>query len=96
MVRPDIRKRWSAETDLNLADIRTLADVMLKGALVRHPHSIVLFTSSKPDNIIRNVSVAENTGLEKNALRFCELVEQENTELSATTSSVLSHKVDKL
>jgi D-threo-aldose 1-dehydrogenase len=84
MVRPDIRKRWSADTDLNLADIRTLADVMLKGALIRHPHSIVLFTSSKPDNIIRNVSVAANTGLEKKALRFCELVEQENAELSAT------------
>jgi D-threo-aldose 1-dehydrogenase len=81
MDRPNIRKRWSAETDLNLADTGILADVMLKGALIRHPGSIVLFTSSKPDNIVRNVSVAENTRLEKNAERFCELVEQEGAEL---------------
>ena len=81
--RPDLRKRWSAETDLNLADLGTLSDVMLKGALSRPP-SIVLFRSSKPDNIIRNVSVAENTRLEKNALRFCELVEQEGAELLVT------------
>jgi D-threo-aldose 1-dehydrogenase len=79
--RPDIRKRWSAETDLNLADISTLADVMLKGALIRHPESIVLFTSSEPERIVRNVGVAENTRLEKNALRFCELVEQNGAEL---------------
>jgi D-threo-aldose 1-dehydrogenase len=86
MDRPDIRKRWSAETDLNLADIGTLADVMLKGALTRHPDGIVLFTSSKPDNIVRNVSIAENTRFEKNALRFCELVEQEGVELSVAAS----------
>jgi D-threo-aldose 1-dehydrogenase len=82
--RPDLRKRWSAETDLNLADLGTLSDVMLKAALSRDP-SIVLFRSSKPDNIIRNVSVAENTRLEKNALRFCELVEQEGAELLVTS-----------
>ena len=81
MDRSDISKRWSDETDLNLADIGTLADIMLKGALIRHPASIVLFTSSKPAHIIRNVSVAENTRLEKNALRFCELVHQEGAEL---------------
>jgi len=86
MDRPDICKRWSAETDLNLADIGTLADVMLKGALTRHPDSIVLFTSSKPDNIVRNVSVVENMRFEKNALRFCELVEQEGAELSVAAS----------
>jgi hypothetical protein len=86
MDRPDIRKRWSAETDLNLADIGTLADVMLKGALIQHPHSIVLFTSSKPNNIIRNVRVAENSRLERNAVRFCELIEQESAELSRAAS----------
>jgi hypothetical protein len=80
MDRPGIHKRWSAETDLNLGDIGTLADVMLKGALINHPRSIALFTSSKPDNIIRNVRVAENTRLEKNAIRFCELVEQEGAQ----------------
>ncbi len=82
MDRPDIRKRWSAETDLNLADIRTLTDVVLKGALIRHPNSIVLFKSSNPNNIIRNVSVAEDARLERNALRFCELVEEEGADLS--------------
>jgi D-threo-aldose 1-dehydrogenase len=86
MDRPDIRKRWSIETDLNLANIGMLADVMLKGALIRHPDSIVLFKSSNPDNIIHNVSVAENIGLEKNALRFCELVEREGAELSVAVS----------
>ncbi len=70
---------------MNLADIGTLVDVMLKGALIRHPDSIVLFTSSKPDNIVRNVSVAENTRLEKNAERFCELAEQEGAELLVAT-----------
>lgn len=84
MDRPRIRKRWSAETDLNLGDIGTLAEVMLKGALINHPHGIVLFTSSKPDNIIRNVRVAENTRLEKNAIRFCELVEEEGAQLLVT------------
>jgi hypothetical protein len=81
MDRHDICKRWAAETDLNLRDIRMLADVMLKGALTSHPNSIVLFPSSKPENIVRNVSIAENTRFEKNALRFCELVEQEGSEL---------------
>jgi hypothetical protein len=81
--RPEILRRWSAETDLNLADIGTLADVMLKGALICHPNSIVLFKSSKPENIIRNVSVAENTALDRNALRFCELVDLEGSELLA-------------
>jgi hypothetical protein len=80
--RPDLCERWSAETDLDLTDIRTLADVMLKGALMRHPDSIVLFTSSKPNNIIRNVSVVENTRLEEKALRFCALVEDGGRELS--------------
>jgi hypothetical protein len=84
--RPDLCERWSAETGLNLADIRTLADVMLKGALMCQPDSIVLFTSSKPNNIIRNVSVAENTRLEENALRFCALVKDEGRELLAATS----------
>jgi diketogulonate reductase-like aldo/keto reductase len=80
--RPDILRRWSAETDLNLADIKTLADVMLKGALSSYPHSIVLFKSSRHDNIIRNVRVAEDAALERNALRFCELIDhQEGVEL---------------
>jgi len=79
--RPDICRRWSAETDLNLAEVRTLADVMLKGVLTRHRDSIVLFTSSKPENIIRNVGVAEDTRLEKHALRFCELIEHESADL---------------
>jgi hypothetical protein len=86
MDRPSIRKRWSSETDLDLADIGTLADVMLKGALIRHPDSIVLFTSSKLDNIVHNVSLAENTRLEKNTRRFCELVEQESAKLLLATS----------
>jgi len=81
--RPDVCNRWSAETDLNLADVRTLADVMLKGALTRHRGSIVLFTSSRPDNIIRNVGVAEDSRLEKNALRFCELIEHESVDFWA-------------
>jgi len=81
--RPDMRTRWSAEVDLDLADLGTLADVMLKGALTRHSNSIVLFTSSNPDNIIRNVNVAENSKLEANARRFCELVEHEGKALVA-------------
>jgi D-threo-aldose 1-dehydrogenase len=79
--QPDICRRWSAETDLNLADIRTLADVLLKGTLTRYPDSIVLFRSSKPENIIRSVSVAEDTKFEKPALRFCELIELEGAQL---------------
>jgi hypothetical protein len=59
--RPDLGKRWSAETDMNLADIRIPADAMLKAA--RHPNSIVLFTSSKPANIVRNIGVAEDQKL---------------------------------
>ena len=81
MDRPDICRRWSAETDLNLAEVRTLTDVMLKAALTRHRDSIVLFTSSKPNNIIRNVAVAEDTKLEKHALRFCELIKHESADL---------------
>jgi aryl-alcohol dehydrogenase-like predicted oxidoreductase len=78
--RPDIRERWSARTGVNLGDLRTLADVTLKAALARHPDSIVLFTSSKPQNIFRNVSVAEDLKLETNALQLCELIEQQGAE----------------
>jgi len=86
--RPDTLRRWSAETDLDLANIKTLADVMLKGALSSYPCSIVLFKSSRHENIIRNVKVAEDAALERNALRFCELVEREGSELLSALSKV--------
>jgi hypothetical protein len=79
--RPEICGRWSVETDVNLADIRALTDIVLKASLSRHPNSIVLFTSSNPENIVRNVRVVEEAGLEASARRFCELLADEGARL---------------
>jgi D-threo-aldose 1-dehydrogenase len=75
--QPGLCRLWSSQSDVDLANIRELAAIMLKAALVRNPNSIVLFTSSNPDNILRNVRIAEDATFEAKALRFCQLVKQQ-------------------
>jgi hypothetical protein len=75
--RPAFCDQWSRHIDLDIGDIRNLAGLMLKAALMRFPDSGVLFTSSKPENILRNVGVAEDAAWEKNARRFRQLVARE-------------------
>jgi D-threo-aldose 1-dehydrogenase len=82
MDQTELRRRWSDTVNMDLGNVQELAAVMLKAALVRCPDSIVLFASSNPANISRNVRVAENAALEYNALRFCELAATEGAALS--------------
>jgi D-threo-aldose 1-dehydrogenase len=69
--------QWSRQIDLDIGDIRNLSALMLKAALMQFPDSGVLFTSSKPENILRNVGLAGDAAWEENARRFRKLVARE-------------------
>lgn len=71
--RADLRLRWG-QMNLDINDIQNLAALMLKAALMQHPNSGVLFSSTKPENIVRNVRTAEDAALEGDALRLRELM----------------------
>lgn len=67
---PDTQRRLSLNVDRDLGDMRDLTAIMLKAALLPHPNSLVLFSASNPANILRNVQVAGDAGLEEAARRF--------------------------
>lgn len=66
--------RWSDQVDAPLLEGRNLVAVMLKAALLAHPNSMVLFSSTREENIRFNVEVAEDRVWEPRGRRFLELV----------------------
>ena len=80
-----LTQRWSDATNADLTDLETLANLMLKAALVMNPASIILFSSKNPQHIQGNVRIASDTTLETPARLLYNLVQSERDQLLATT-----------
>jgi D-threo-aldose 1-dehydrogenase len=79
--QPEICRRWSNETGVDLSDAEPLAKLMLKAALEMNPESIILFSSRSPEHIHANVAVADDAQLAAPARRLYELVQGEQHDL---------------
>ena len=66
---------WSQEVGADLADKETLAELMLKAALVENPKSVVLFSSKSAAHMKRNVEVAGDASLDGPARRLYGVVQ---------------------
>jgi diketogulonate reductase-like aldo/keto reductase len=80
-------QRWSRSTNTDLSRAETLANLMLKAALVMNPSSIILFSSKNPRHIQANVNTAVDTTLDHPARQLFKLVQTERDQLFNTTSS---------
>jgi D-threo-aldose 1-dehydrogenase len=80
-----LTQRWSDVTNTDLANPETLANLMLKAALVMNPASIILFSSKNPQHIHANIRVAADTSLETPARRLYHLVQSERDQFLATS-----------
>jgi aryl-alcohol dehydrogenase-like predicted oxidoreductase len=80
-------QRWSSSTNTDLSHAETLANLMLKAALVMNPSSIVLFSSKNPQHIQANVNTAADATLDHPARQLYKLVQTERDQLFNTTSS---------
>jgi aryl-alcohol dehydrogenase-like predicted oxidoreductase len=80
---PQLRTRWSAETNADLADTGTLAKLMLKASLVMNPASVILFSTRSAAHAQANVATAEDASVTAPARRFYELVQQEGLPASS-------------
>ena len=74
---PERCLRWSEIIGRDLVRREQLAALMLKGALVLYPDTILLVSSKNPAHIIENVHVAEDASLEAPARRLYDLVQRE-------------------
>lgn len=79
---PDRCRRWSEATSADLSNRETLANLMLKAALIKNPDSIILFSSKNPAHIRTNVAVAANVSLTIPAERLYQLVQSEHPTLT--------------
>jgi aryl-alcohol dehydrogenase-like predicted oxidoreductase len=80
-------QRWSLSTNNDLSHPETLANLMLKAALVMNLSSIILFSSKNPRHIQANVNTAADTTLDHPARQLYKLVQTERDQLFNTTSS---------
>lgn len=71
------RKRWSEACGADLGDAKVLAGFMLKAAMLCNPKSVVLFSSKRPANILKNAKTASDNGLDHQAMRFYAAVQAE-------------------
>jgi hypothetical protein len=69
-----LRDRWSAEVGVDLAEPGAFERLMLKTAMVLRPSSLVLFSSTRAENIRRNVETVEDASLDEPAARFTRLL----------------------
>ncbi len=70
-------RRWSNAVDVNLADPKILARVLLQAALASNPNGMVLFSSRVPAHIRANVRATEETESTARGKRFLELIAAE-------------------
>jgi aryl-alcohol dehydrogenase-like predicted oxidoreductase len=74
-------QRWSTSTNTDLSRPETLANLMLKAALVINPASIILFSSKNPRHIQDNIQTAADPALEAHARQLYDLVQAERDQL---------------
>ena len=77
-------QRWSASTNTDLSNAESLANLLLKAALVMNPNSIILFSSKKIAHIHANVEAAADKTLELPARQLYDLVQAERDQLLMT------------
>ena len=77
----NLTRRWSKSTNTDLANSETLANLMLKAALVMNPASIILFSSKNPQHIQANARIAADRTLETHARQLYSLVQAEGSQL---------------
>lgn len=71
---PEAARRWSAQLDANCMDPLVLSGMMLSYAVRANPGGIVLFTSTRPENIRANVrAITEGRFSPEQVDRFAEL-----------------------
>jgi D-threo-aldose 1-dehydrogenase len=80
-----LTQRWSDATNADLINPETLANLMLKAALVMNPASIILFSSKNRQHIQGNVRIVADTTLETPARSLYHLVQSERERLVAIT-----------
>ncbi|HEX3967312.1 MAG TPA: aldo/keto reductase [Edaphobacter sp.] len=79
-------KQWSVLTNTDLSRPESLANLMLKAALVMNPASIILFSSKNPQHIQANIQTATNPALESPARQLYNLVQAERGQLLNQTT----------
>jgi len=68
---------WSDSTDTDLSNAESLANLMLKAALVMNPSSIILVSSKNPHHIHANARVVADSTLEVPARQLYDLIRSE-------------------
>jgi aryl-alcohol dehydrogenase-like predicted oxidoreductase len=71
---PGLCHRWSDAVDMNLADPKILAGVLLQAALASNPNGMVLFSSRVPEHIRANAHAAEDAASTMGGKRLLELI----------------------
>jgi D-threo-aldose 1-dehydrogenase len=69
--------RWSEFTNTDLSNAESLANLMLKAALVMNPASIILVSSKNPHHIHTNARIAADSTLEAPARQLYQLIQSE-------------------
>jgi aryl-alcohol dehydrogenase-like predicted oxidoreductase len=70
-------RRWSESTNTDLSDADSLANLMLKAALVMNPTSIILVSSKNPHHIHANARIVADSTLEAPACQLYDLIQSE-------------------
>lgn len=73
---PALCRKWSDAVGMDLSAAATFNQLMLRAALDSRPNDIVLFSSTKPANILANVRTAEDSSLSEPALALAALVRE--------------------
>ena len=72
-----ICRRWSESTNTDLSHAESLANLMLKAALVLNPSSIILVSSKNPRHIHSNARIVADSTLEAPARQLYHLIQSE-------------------
>lgn len=78
-----LRRTWSDEIDQDLSAPGCFQGLMLKAAFELRSDALILFSSTRPENIQANVQACEDNKLSKPAIRLAELVKAYQGALSA-------------
>ncbi len=70
-------RRWSESTNTDLSHAESLANLMLKAALVMNPASIILVSSKNPHHIHANARIVADSTLEAPARQLYDLIQSE-------------------
>lgn len=71
---PTLTKRWSDQVDIDLSQPNMIGRLLFKAAIELRTIDLILFSSTKPENIICNVKAAEDNSLTQSALRLIMLL----------------------